>query len=364
MRKEKSVLKKVRNQELALNYLPILSKNYKILFMERQDHLDIPLIDIYLNDTCNLHCSFCVTKKGTSNLPINASRYLKQLRPSVMSITGGGEPSIYRYEEKKIEDFIHTIDEKIPLGIMTNGVELINESVFPRIEWLRVSINAATQNSYLELHNRDFFDRVLKNIITYLNSPIKKVAMGYVFTPASFKEMCLLSKVVIDRIFPHVLDKKDQEKLTLQFRPVVDNDYHRFELTQKDQQALREEIDKLSSAEKEFLILQSNIMEALDNGCYDLSSSFDRCFVSLLQMNIDAQGNAYPCPQKAHLFEDSYGNIFEKDFFKTLPSRLKNCFEKKNCHTCPCCAQARINALFEKKDLESNHCSKIKKVFF
>lgn len=356
-------LKEVRNQSLSLEYAPVVKDN-----MDGEvDDFEIPLIDLYVNDACNLRCNFCMTKYGPTVLPVSAVPVIAQLKPRVLTITGGGEPSIYRDGENRIEDFIAAIRGEmgpIPIGMMSNGVKGLPEYVLGELDWLRVSLNAPNRALYDKVHNRDKFDDVLKNLVTYLNGPLKKLGVGFVFNEQTAHTLIDFARMIFEGIKPET----DQDKfggLTLQFRPEANEDYSRFLIDISLRQKLMAEIGKLDGEFKDFLLRQTNIMQVLDNECFLLRAAFRNCFISFLQMNIDARGDAYPCPQKAHAQSDSYGNIFQEGFIGDIRNRVKQSFACHNSDSCGGCAQSRVNTEYEGVDFSKlTFDGKIKPVFF
>lgn len=356
-------LKQIRNQSLSLEYAPIVRGN-----MEREsDELKIPLIDLYVNDACNLRCNFCMTKYGPAVLSTDALPIIAQLNPRVLTITGGGEPSIYRDGAKRIDDFVAKIREEmgaIPIGMMSNGVHPLPEYVLGELDWLRVSLNAPNRTLYKDVHQRDKFEAVIGNVVSYINGPLRKMGIGFVFNERTAHTLIDFARNIFEGVKPQV----DQDKfgeLTLQFRPEANEDYTRFLINAGLRRKLMVELEAQEGEFRDFLLRQTNIMQVLDNECFLLRASFRNCFISFLQMNIDARANAYPCPQKAHAETDSYGNIFDGSFIDDIRRRVKQSFEGHNSQSCNGCAQAKVNSEYGEVDFSQIAFERdIKPVFF
>lgn len=368
----KNPLAGIRDQTQALEYAPVARKNLAIInntggCEEDNSQLEFPLIDIYVNDACNLRCEFCPTVFGKNNLSLEAIPLIASLNPRVITLTGGGEPSIYRYNNAQIHDFVMAIRcemGNIPLGMMTNGVNKMTEGAINELEWMRVSLNASTQDSYEDIHKRDKFFLALSNVVAYLKMGVKKLGIGFVYTPRTAGAITEFANVIADYVLPHV-GEEERKKLTLQFRPVVDKNYDRYTIDADLQKKLLVSMDKMPARARKLLEMQSNIQEVLGNECFTLRGYFRMCYVSVLQMNIDAKGDAYPCPQKAHAFEDAYGNIFTPDFFENLKARVKDSLNSHGCQKCTTCAQAKINNVFSNIDLsQMTFDSPVRPVFF
>ncbi len=356
-------LREVRNQNLALAYAPVVKNNME----EEGDDFGIPLIDLYVNDACNLRCNFCMTAFGPTVLPVSAVPVIAQLKPRVITITGGGEPSIYRDGENRIDDFVAAIRREmgpIPIGMMSNGVKALPEGVLSELDWLRVSLNAPNRGLYNQVHNRDKFEDVMKNITDYLNGPLEKLGIGFVFNELTAHALIDFARTIFDGIKPQT-DADKFSGLTLQFRPEANEDYSRFLINIGLRQKLIVEIGVLNGEFRDFLLKQTNIMQVLDNECFLLHAAFRNCFISFLQMNIDARGDAYPCPQKAHEKKDSYGNIFDDGFVSGVRDRVRQSFGCHNSDSCGGCAQSRVNSIYEGVDFSKlSFDGKVKPVFF
>ena len=103
--------------------------------------------------------------------------FVKGLPLSVekVEIVGGGEPLLYR----DIDSIFHVIKQKRIVGsLITNG-SLLTETisqVLVRYDWeyVRISINGASRESYIKTHGVDHFSLVLNNIKALIRSRKKR----------------------------------------------------------------------------------------------------------------------------------------------------------------------------------------------
>ena len=118
-------------------------------------------INLDLTSACNYSCPFCVDSRL-----INAGKNLtlediKKLIDTLHShgllsviLIGGGEPTLHPNFEAVVEIIK---SKEIQLGIVTNGSRLKKiEAIADRLEekdWVRISIDAATQETFRELHH-------------------------------------------------------------------------------------------------------------------------------------------------------------------------------------------------------------------
>ncbi len=131
-------------------------------------------INLDLTSACNYSCPFCVDSKlinaGNSLALEDVERTLDTLLSrgllSVILI-GGGEPTLH----KNFGEIVHFMKKKgLQIGIVTNGSRLDRigrvASQLEEKDWIRISIDAATEGTFKELHRpktRVTLRRVLEN---------------------------------------------------------------------------------------------------------------------------------------------------------------------------------------------------------
>ncbi len=347
---------KSRNPKRSLSYKKEYKDNLDIIMNSKNDDLKISHIDLYPNDVCNLRCEFCPTHFGKNNISLEAIPLIAKFNPKVMVITGGGEPSLWRKDKKKIYDLILEIRKfmgKIPLGIMSNGTFLMPNDAVEHLKWLRISVNSFDKDQYKVVHKMDMFDRVLSNILEYAKMKLPELGIGFVYTKRTAKDLVNVIKTINQRILCN-LSKDNLKKINVQFRPEADpKTYSRHFLDEKLIEELKSQINDLSEFEINFINEKTNMYEVLNNSVFDLKS-FNNCHMSLLQLKIDAKGDVYPCAQTANNFTDSYGNLFSPDFFSKFKKEVTNSFNKHPTKICENCAQSSINHLYENRDKNYN----------
>lgn len=130
---------------------------------------------------CNLHCPHCTYitwKKITAfdenrrKMPAkNINHLLNTIEEADIkgvTITGGGEPFVNTHI---IEFLENAAERKFDTGIFTNGSLLTKEKIQRiarlNLDFIRISVNSAEKNSYLEFHgikNPHVFEQTIKNI--------------------------------------------------------------------------------------------------------------------------------------------------------------------------------------------------------
>jgi radical SAM protein with 4Fe4S-binding SPASM domain len=121
-------------------------------------------LEIHPTDICNIACRFCayadiregdtLSKEVFSNL---ISEIISEGKTASVAFAGGGEPTCNPYLPEAIE---RLSDAGIQVGIITNAVfssERILKALL-KCTWIRVSVNAADEESYVALNSSSVHD--------------------------------------------------------------------------------------------------------------------------------------------------------------------------------------------------------------
>ncbi len=149
-------------------------------------------VELSLTNDCNQNCLWCSDRQlrhrspDRLNLPILKKLFADLAEGGTRGITieGGGEPTLAHFLSQAVKV---ALGYGLAVGLITNGLELFNDpklaELYPQLEWVRVSLDAATKEQYLALKGLAGFDRVMANI-----TELKKIAphltlgVGYVLT--------------------------------------------------------------------------------------------------------------------------------------------------------------------------------------
>lgn len=152
------------------------------------------------SNACCLDCSFCIYRqlRDNSSMPFELyQKILGDLRDcgvKSITLTGGGEPLM----NPKINEFIEA-SEDFKLGLITNGVLLdkIPTHLLERFDFIRVSLNAGTKETYKKISGRDYYDKVVKNI-EFVKKHTKQLGISFVVTDDNIHEIDLIKKLKVD----------------------------------------------------------------------------------------------------------------------------------------------------------------------
>ncbi|MCD4676446.1 MAG: radical SAM protein [Desulfobacula sp.] len=313
--------------------------SHKLMFHPKRvaDWLENNLIyPIYMEispaGACNHRCVFCSVdfmgyKKNFLDAQILNKRIteLSKLGLNSIMFAGEGEPFLHM----QLADIIlHTHNSGIDVAVTTNGVLMtpeISRKILGATEWIKISCNAGTPESYARIHRTKpgDFEKVIDNMTRAVE--IKK----------ENKYSCTLGLQII------LLDQNSDEIETLAktaknigvdymvvkpytFHP--DNE-HRYKINYQDYAYLDERLQQLNT--KTFsVVFRRKTMESWDRG----EREYKRCYALPFWSYIDSKGNVWGC--SSHLKKDTfnYGNIMKNSFKKIWegPKRIEMLKEFEN----------------------------------
>ncbi|MFC1570447.1 radical SAM protein [Candidatus Omnitrophota bacterium] len=222
---------------------------------------------------------------------------------------GEGEPLLHRDMPELIK---HTKSSGIDVALTTNGVLLnkeITDDVLGDIEWIKVSINGATSETYSKIHRSDpkDFDRVIENM-TYAaktkreNGYRTALGMQLLLLPDNAHEAVLLAEKARDIGMDYLVVKPYSQHPQSKTTVYSDVKYGEYE-------ELSGELEKVNT-DSFRVIFRVNTMKKWDEG----ERNYSRCLALPFWSYIDAGGNVWGC--SVYLGDDRfmYGNIYENSF--------------------------------------------------
>lgn len=273
-------------------------------------------VEISPAGSCNHRCTYCALDYMEYKPRFLDSVRLKDRlsemgRLGVKSVmyAGEGEPFLH----KDISEIInHTKKSGIDVAITSNGAlfnEKIIESSLSSITWIKISINAATKETYAKVHRtkESDFERVIGNIahaVKFREQAKLKTTIGMqlILLPENIHEAVLLAKKAKEIGADYLVIKSYSQHLKSHTQQYKDFKY-------SDHLHLGEELKKVS--DKDFnVIFRSNAMRKLE----EKDRSYKQCLAIPFWSYIDAGGGLWAC--SAYLGDERFllGNIFENTF--------------------------------------------------
>ncbi len=155
--------------------------------VKKQDKMFPISVELHLTDICNLKCGWCTDKElrrngATLDMQI-AGELFAQLGRCKTGVTleGGGEPTIHPHFREILQIGRR---QHVDMGLITNGTADISDCISD-LKWMRVSLDASTEEEYLKEKGVDCFGRVLDNLKRCSRARNPKdtyLGVGYVLT--------------------------------------------------------------------------------------------------------------------------------------------------------------------------------------
>jgi MoaA/NifB/PqqE/SkfB family radical SAM enzyme len=273
-------------------------------------------MEISPSGACNHRCTFCgldfMEYQGRYlNADILMERIAEMGRLGLKSImyAGEGEPFLHK---RMVEIIKHTRKCGIDIAMTTNAV-LFNESraeaILNDMEWIKVSINAGTAETYAAVHctKAADFDKVIKNMSTAArlrkdNNYKCTLGMQMLLLPENAEEAETLAGIARDIGMDYLVIKPYSQHLLSKTSKYRNMKY-------SDQLHLSDRLKNFNT-EKFSVIFRTHTMKKWDEG----QRNYKRCLALPFWSYMDAGGGIWGC--SAYLGDKRfyYGNIYESSF--------------------------------------------------
>lgn len=327
-----------------------------------REYATVRHMEFHPTDVCNLTCRGCTyghdvpeLKPLPINFPFHEIKKIAQLQPRSMNIIGGGEPTLFRNGNYRFQEMIEEVRSTNPgvqLALVTNGTYKPDGDWPNRFAWIRVSIDAATAETYANFRGKPMFGRVIQNYLSYLDYDVPYVGVSFLFARSNIHEYAKVAQF----IFELVKEEKPRtlHKVNIQYRPLRRDPYHYdkpfTEAVSYEQvaRAVREvqELAESSQEMTEFLRNQTNITAVLGGNSHP-PHEFSRCYYGQTFKIVRANGDLRPCFIRVVEPDFILGNIIT-DGLETI---ALNTLYIGACRKLHCdahgCRQCHVNYTFE-----------------
>lgn len=292
-------------------------------------------IEFHPCDACNLTCKGCTYNHDESDIkppplmfPLRHLGLLGAFHPRALVVTGGGEPMLYRDPDTQanFDELIKILRALLPdckFALITNGTRELKPLTGAQFHWMRISVDAATAETYQRVRGRDRFNLVCKNLLAVLRgTQIPQVNVGFVFSAENGDEVAETAQ-----FFRHlVLTNCPAEigRLCIDYRPIRRDpaDRHsRFpdSITKQQRDIALKGFAKLRMEDGEFLYRQTNYQAVVIPE--DANPSFGRCGYAGIYRLIRANGDVRPCCMRLREPAFDLGNLL-RDAGETLAGNI------------------------------------------
>jgi len=256
---------------------------------------------------CNHRCMFCAYdymgykhRRLDTDAAVRSIKEFAELGTKAMLFAGEGEPLIHPDFTKMIE----TCSENgVDSGVFSNGsmlTEKKSQELLDKLTFMRVSFNAGTKENYKEIHGRDDFELVVKNLqyaVEYKKKNNLKVDIGLQF-------------VVIPENLHTVVDmaKLGQEIGAdyLAIKPFVQHSSQGYNFEENFKlEEIEDILDEAVSYSKDdyYVIARKESFRKYHD------RSYDHCLALALFSVVLSDGSVYSCGPHLENDEFLYGNI-------------------------------------------------------
>jgi radical SAM protein with 4Fe4S-binding SPASM domain len=220
-------------------------------------------IQLNLTNKCNLSCNFCSCQNRTKNSELDFHKAEKiidtyaKLGCQAVTITGGGEPTLYKDLPKIIKLFRQS---GIKVGLVTNGINIDSVKNLYMVTWIRISFD----------DSRYFNHNFKHGLISAINNNHEiDWSFSYVVTNnVDFGQIIRVIEFANEYGFTHIRLVSD----LLDLDNVVDMDYVK---------------KSVSDYVKDDIVIYQ--------GRKEFTHGRRKCLISLLKPVITAEGDIYPC---------------------------------------------------------------------
>ena len=327
-----------------------------------RDYATVHHMEFHPSDVCNLTCSGCTyghddpeRKPPPINFPFEGIKKISRMKPKSMVIIGGGEPTLYRngkYHFQNVVEEICSTNPDITLALVTNGTYRPEGDWPNKLDWIRLSLDAATESTYKGFRGKPMFDRVIRNYLDYLEFNVRYVGISFLFARSNIHDYASVAGFIYELVKsekPYAL-----HKVNIQYRPLR-RDPYRYDIpftqavtNEQVEKAVREvrELANYSTEMKKFLKNQTNITAIL-GGNSNPSHEFSRCYYSQTFRIVRANGDLRPCFIRVSDPDFILGNI-HTDSLETIALNTLYVGARRKLH---CdghgCRQCHVNYTFE-----------------
>lgn len=273
-------------------------------------------MEISPSGACNHRCTFCGLdfmeyQRRTLDPALLGERLSEMGALGVKGIMYGGEGEPLLHQQ--IAEIIgSTRRSGIDAALTTNGV-LLRESLIERVlgdlEWIKVSLNSGTRETYSAIHRTKpaDFDLVIRNLSCA--SEVKRknryrcvLGVQTVLLPENKDEVRLLGEIARDIGMDYLVVKpfsQHPQSRTRTYEKIKYSDYMH----------LSGELSQLNTREFQ-VVFRDHTMKKWDSN----GKAYDRCLALPFWSYIDSGGNVWGCSIFLGDERFLYGNIYESTF--------------------------------------------------
>lgn len=293
-------------------------------------------VQLVISDLCNQDCHFCsyrmsggfATENFAENGNRNPARFIptakakeilddcKWLGVKAIEFTGGGEPTVHK---DHLEIIGHAQALGLQTGLVTNGVRMVDHPVFRNLDWLRISLDAGTKETYDKIRESKAWSKAIKAIKLAGTFEKPFVGVGFVVTKENYPEIVLCCVLAEEY-------GADYIRIGAMFS-FDGSDYY-----SGIRKNIEEEIEYARSMTQKFNIVDffGNRIADLDQGKPDYKFCGEQQFV----LYIGGDQKVYTCCTNAYTTHGQIGDLTNQRFKDWIAHTRRYDFDARGCHHC------------------------------
>lgn len=266
-------------------------------------------MEISPSGACNHRCIFCSVdfmgyRKKFLDTSILKNRITEMGQLGLKSIMFGGEGEPFLHRDLS-DIIVHTKQAGIDVAVTTNGVSMgpdISERILGFTEWIKISCNAGTPETYAKIHQTKPMDfhKVMQNAseaAQIRRQQNHKCTLGLqsLLLKENGHEMELLARAAREIGLDYFVVKPYTHHFS---------NKHEFQINYSEFNDLADKLMKLNT-ESFNVVFRQNAMKKWDSRTHE----YERCIALPFWSYIDADGNVVGCSTYLKDSRFHYGNI-------------------------------------------------------
>lgn len=161
---------------------------------------ELDLADGFCNHACP-HCFHGTNhKRSPVFLDTSAAKELVSALAAAgtlgLELVGGGEPTTHPAFEAVVE---YACSTSLDVGLVTNGSLLHHHfGALQKLKFVRVSVDAASEQTYLVTHMRRGFSKIVSNIEQLVAAGHRDVGFGFLIVPSNVEDIPRAAQIAAD----------------------------------------------------------------------------------------------------------------------------------------------------------------------
>lgn len=312
-------------------------------------------------ESCNFKCDFCIfhgeersksvanTIDFTGKRRLSLDRFLTlidelaEIGTKAVSFTGAGDPMVYPDMGPVLE---RVRMRGMHAGVTSNLAMPINDFAIEQlaqVKWIRWSMNAGTQETYVQVHTirkadgEKVFTRAQENV-RRINAIRKQVA-----EPATFNASFVVSNINHGDILAGARLAASLGVDSIAFRPDIEAAEERKDSAAQYLRNVRSDIEK-AATESNGSGLAIHVGEERLEDVRKLDDEDLVCFYANHSTYIAANGDVYPCCYTRQDKKYVIGNILSQSFREFWETKeRREAYRRLNYNLCPSCPYGETN---------------------